>query len=195
MYKNIAAIIAIVVTLLVMAGAASGESLWPEDKTKSMYVDDKAMAVGDLVTIIIVEASASSQEASTEAEKESSLSAGPGLGPLLEKIPMFKYSGGDSMSGSGNTTRTSTFTAKMTAKITKVNENGTMEIEGIRDVRTNKETEELKLTGTIRQQDIAPDNTILSTYIADAKIAHIGSGPIGSRQKEGLISKIFKILF
>lgn len=197
MYRIIA-ISLIAVTLI--GGAARAESLYPtSDKTgapaPSLYADKKAYRVGDIVTIIINETAVSTQQASTSTKKDSSLKAGPGVGPLLEKIPLFQYSGGDSVKASGTTTRSSSFVTRMSATITKVLDNGNFEIEGTRFVATNKEKEEVKLTGIIRKQDIAPDNTVPSECIANAKITHVGSGPIGSRQKEGLISKIFKILF
>lgn len=177
--------------------AAYGESLWKDPKSAqtSAYADKKAAKVGDIVTILIVESAVSSQQASTDAKKDSQIKAGPGVGPLLEKIPLFKYSGGDSLKSSGSTTRSTKLTAKMTATVTKIDESGNLEIEGARIVQTNREKEQIKLTGKIRPQDIEPDNTVLSTYIADASITHSGTGPIGSRQKEGLIGKIFKILF
>lgn len=188
-----------IITCIILAfaiGAASAESLWSEAKTPtgSMYSDKKASKIGDIVTIIIEESAVSSQRASTDAKKDSSLKAGPGVGPLLKAIPLFEYSGGDNVKASGSTTRSSAFVTRMTAAITKVCENGNLEIEGTRMVETNKEKAEVKLTGTIRKQDISPDNTIPSAYIANAQITHVGNGPIGSRQKEGLISRIFKIL-
>jgi flagellar L-ring protein precursor FlgH len=191
------------ITLIAAAtigSAAYAESLYPSsDKSgppaPSLYADKRAYKVGDIVTIIIEETAISSQQASTDTKKNSSLSTGPGIGPLLKEIPLFKYSGGDSMKASGTTTRSSTFLTRMSAVVTKVLDNGNLEIEGTRLVATNKEKEEVKLTGTIRKQDIAPDNTVLSECIANAQITHVGSGPIGSRQKEGIISKIFKILF
>ena len=190
----------IVFTCIILAlafGIASAESLWSEAKTPtgSMYSDKKASKVGDVVTIIIEESAISSQRASTDAKKDSSLKAGPGVGPLLKGIPLFEYSGGDNLKASGSTTRSSAFVTRMSAVITKVCENSDLEIEGTRMVATNKEKAEVKLTGTIRKQDISPDNTIPSAYIANAQITHVGTGPIGSRQKEGLISRIFKILF
>lgn len=190
------------ITLILLAaigGSVAAESLWPDSKTTttapSMYADKKAFKVGDIVTIIISETAVSSQQASTDTKKNSSVKTGPGVGPLLDKIKLFQYSGGDSMKASGTTTRSSTFATRMSAVVTKVLDNGNLEIEGTRFVATNKEKEQVKLTGVIRKQDIAPDNTVLSECIANAQITHIGSGPIGSRQKEGIISKIFKILF
>ncbi len=195
MSKITALSITVATIILGLVCTAGAESLYQPEQASSAYADKKAAKVGDVVTIIIVESAVSTQQASTDAKKQSKLESGPGVGPLLEKIPLFEYSGGDSMNASGATTRTSKFTAKMTAVVTKVDESGNLEIEGTRFVQTNKEKEEIKLTGKIRPQDIAPDNTVLSTYIANAAITHVGSGPIGSRQKEGIISKIFKILF
>ncbi len=83
----------------------------------------------------------------------------------------------------------------MTVTVTKIDDNGNMEVEGSREVQTNAEKEEMKLTGTIRRQDIAPDNTIQSTYLADAKITQSGTGPVGNRQKEGFITRIFRLIF
>ena len=147
------------------------------------------------MTVIIEESAVSSQRASTDAKKDSSLKAGPGVGPLLKHIPLFEYSGGDNIKASGSSTRSSAFVTRMSAVVTKVCDNGNLEIEGTRFVETNREKAEVKLTGTIRRQDITPDNTISSAFIANAQITHTGSGPVGSRQKEGLISKIFRILF
>lgn len=181
--------------LLAAAAGICAESLYQAEEAKSQFADKKAAKVGDILTIIIVESAASTSSAATDAKKDSKLETGPGVGPLLESIPLFKYSGGDSMKASGSTTRSNKLTAKMTAVVRKVDENGNLEIEGSRFVQTNKEKAEIKLTGLVRPQDVASDNTVLSTYLADAKITYVGSGPVGSRQKEGLISRIFRILF
>ncbi|NLN75969.1 MAG: flagellar basal body L-ring protein FlgH [Armatimonadetes bacterium] len=185
------------ILLLVITTPLAAESLWSEAKTPtgSMYSDKKAMQAGDIVTIIIEESAVSKQQASTDAKKDSSLKAGPGVGPLLKNIPLFDYSGGDSVKASGSSTRSSAFVTRMSAVVTKVMDNGNLEIEGTRFVETNKEKAQVKLTGIIRRQDISPDNTISSAYIANAQITHTGSGPVGSRQKEGIVSRIFKVLF
>lgn len=185
------------VILAVLASSVAAESLWvdPKNSTTSAYADKRAANVGDIVTVIIEESAQSTQQASTDTSKSSQLKTGPGVGQFLDKIPLLQYSGGDSIKASGTTTRSSNFTTEMSAVITKVLDNGNLEIEGTRQIETNKEKETVKLTGVIRKQDIQPDNTVQSAYVANAQITHMGNGPIGSRQKEGLISKIFKILF
>ncbi len=185
------------VILAALTSSVSAESLWvdPKSSTTSVYADARAAKIGDIVTVIIEESAQSTQQASTDTKKDSSLKTGPGVGQFLDKIPLLQYSGGDSLKASGTTTRSSNFTTRMSAVVTKVLDNGNFEIEGTRQIETNKEKETVKLTGVIRKQDIQPDNTVLSAYVANAQITHMGNGPIGSRQKEGLISKIFKVLF
>ena len=188
-------LISLAICIFVAANAAVAESLWQDAKSTSLYADKRASKVGDILTVVIAESALSSQQASTNTKKESELSTGPGIGPLLERIPFFEYGGGDSMKAQGSTTRSSTLVARMTVTVVKVDPNGNLELEGTRFVQTNKEKAEIKLNGTIRPQDVQPDNTVNSACLANAKITYVGSGPIGSRQKEGLISKIFKILF
>ncbi len=190
-------IVIAVVSLAVIGtvlSAVAAESLWTDD-SKGLYTDKKAASVGDLLTIIIVESAASSQQATTDAKKSSGLSNEPGIGPFLKNLPMMSYGLSDNMKANGSTSRTSTLSAKITVKVTKIDENGNLEIEGTRFVQTNREKAEMKLTGTVRPQDVSVDNTILSTYIANARIAYQGSGPIGDRQKEGLITKLLHWIF
>lgn len=194
MHKYLAITITILAILISITAPVYSESLWKDAKADALS-DKRAAKVGDVITIIIMESAASSQAASTDASKNAKSDISPGVGPLLEKIPGLTYSGSDSIKGSGSTTRSTTFNARMSATIKKINDNGTLEIEGTRLIQTNKEKQEIKLTGTIRQQDIATDNTIQSTAIANATIIHMGSGPIGGRQKEGIITKIIRILF
>jgi len=179
---------------VLMVSSVAAESLW-KPASESLFTDKKAAKVGDIVTILIVESSSSSQKASTDFDKSLNHSNNAGVGPLLDLLPSISASSGQSGSAAGSTSRSTNFLARISATVTQVQENGNLVIEGTRTVETNKEKQEIKLNGTVRPQDIAPDNTILSTYIADATITSTGKGPIGDRQKEGIISKLIKFLF
>ncbi|MDH7602768.1 MAG: flagellar basal body L-ring protein FlgH [Armatimonadota bacterium] len=185
-----------VVAIMVSVGVASnGESLWQTGSQASLYADRKASKVGDTLTVLIVESASSSSSASTDAKKSTQTEVGPGTGPIIKNIPALGYEGSDQIKASGATSRTSKFVAKMTVIVKRVTENGNLEIEGTRVVQTNRDKEEIKLTGVVRPQDISPDNCVYSTAIANAQITHTGSGPVSSRQKEGIVTKLLRILF
>jgi flagellar L-ring protein precursor FlgH len=98
---------------------------------------------------------------------------------------MFKASMKNSFDGSGETSRNETMTASITARVMEVTPNGNLFIKGTRQVKVNNENQIITLTGLIRPVDVSPDNTVLSSYIADAKIEYTGSGPVSDKQRPG----------
>ncbi len=187
-------IILLITILIAFAAQTGAESLW-KDSSSALLSDNKACKVGDIITIIVSESASSSADASTEASKDAKLKADAGLGPFLTMIPELEAGGGDETSTSGTTTRKTKLTARLSARITAVDEAGNFVLEGTRVVQTNEERQEMKLTGTVRPQDIEPDNTVLSHYVANAEITYTGKGPLGRRQREGIITQILRFLF
>jgi flagellar L-ring protein precursor FlgH len=151
--------------------------------------------VGDILTIVVTESATSTNAASSDVSKKTTLATQPGIGGLLAKIPAFSISGADDDAVSGTTSRSANLIANITVKVTKVLPNGNMEVEGTREVQTNKDKQMMTISGTVRQEDIATDNTIASTYVANAKIVNTGAGAINARMKPGLINKLLGILF
>lgn len=172
----------------------AGDSLWPAQRTCSTYSDQSARQVGDLLTVIIVQSSVASHEAESDTEKSTSATAGEGSG-LLSFFPDFSLGAKRSTSGSGSTVRKTQFADRMTARVAQVLANGTLQVEATRTTVINAEKLEAKLTGIVRPQDISPENTVLSTAIADQQIVWSGKGPIAEKQRPGLISCLLHFLF
>ncbi len=163
----------------------------------SLYSDVRAHRVGDIITIHIVEFSEGSNESTSQTNKESKLGLdGSGSG-ALKFIPLFGMEKSSSVNffGSGNTKRSGNLRAKMTARITSIDENGNYVIEGVREVAVNNDRLIMSLTGLVRPEDIGPDNVILSYQIANAKISYKGKGHGDVSQKPGWITRIFRWLF
>ena len=170
-------------------------SLWT-NQSRNLFADRIARHVGDVVTILIQESSTSSFSAQTSTSKTDSNSILKGLGPILGSlIPELATGAKGTSAGQGSTTQAGKFSARMTVQITKILPNGNFVIEGVRAVRVNKDTQMLKLTGTVRMDDIRADNTILSENIADAQIMADGKGAISDRQRRGIINRILDWLF
>ncbi|MBW1720726.1 MAG: flagellar basal body L-ring protein FlgH [Deltaproteobacteria bacterium] len=177
--------------------------LWSENRHRGLFNDLRARQVGDLVTVNIVETSKASKKATTKTGRESSINAGIsnllGYESRLSKIgvpgqfkndTMLKASMKNDFSGSGETTRDETMTASITARVIQVLPNGNLVIKGVREIQVNNENQVITLTGIIRPEDISPDNTVLSSYIADARIAYSGRGPVTDKQKPGWLLRI-----
>ncbi|HHT69394.1 MAG TPA: flagellar basal body L-ring protein FlgH [Firmicutes bacterium] len=192
--KKLLCTVVMIITVFAMTGVALAQSLYPTDKA-SMFEDRKAKRPGDLVTVIIVERATARQNASTSTGKDSEVSVGPGMGVLADLIPLLKVGGGDSFSSDGTTTRGGSLTANVTTRVVEVYPNETMRIEGRQKIMINGEEQEIVITGLIRVRDVAPDNTVLSTFVADAEIAFLGSGVVADKNNPGIITRLFNWLF
>jgi len=181
---------------------AAMASLWRNDTVRDLFQDLRAFRVGDLVTINIVETSKASKKANTKTGRQSSINAGIsnllgwegkigkiGVPGVFSNESMFKASLKNDFNGSGETSRDESMTASITARVVKVMPNGNLFIEGTRQIKVNNENQYIMLSGLIRSIDISPDNTILSSYMADARITYTGSGPVSDKQKPGWLMR------
>ena len=179
-----------------------GAGLWSANGYRGLFQDLRAAQIGDLVTVNIVETSKANKKANTKSGRQSSIEAGisnaMGWETKLEKLGvkgsydnenLFKGSMKNDFSGSGETSRDESMTASITARVIDVMPDGNLLIRGSREIKVNNETQFITLSGLIRPSDISPDNTVLSSYIADAKIAYTGSGPISDKQRPGWLTR------
>ncbi len=177
-------------------------SLWRASRHRGFFNDLRARRVGDLVTVNIVETSKATKKATTTTGRDSSINAGIsnllGYEAKLSKIgvpgnfsneTMLKASMTNDFDGSGETTRDESMTAAITARVVEVTPNGNLVIKGCREIKVNNENQVITLMGVIRPEDISPDNTVLSSYIADARIAYSGRGPVSDKQKPGWLTR------
>ena len=180
------------------AGPAGAESLWhqaeEESAGQSIFSETKGHKIGDIITILITENSTAVQKATTQNKKTSTIGAKAGTGPL-SFIPNISSSTSGDFSGDGSTTRSGTITAKISARVTKIYPNGNLAIEGKRSIRINDEVQDITISGVARTLDITSDNTILSTFLADAHIKYKGNGVVGTVNRPGIIKRVSDWLF
>ncbi len=182
-------------------------SLYKEGSYAFSMSDHKAHRVGDIITIKIVENYQSSSTVSQKSSKSSSSEAGIGtiLGyeskinkifPYATPSPLFKGSMSGSTSGQGQISRQSKIIATISARVIKVLPNGNLVIQGVRRIKRNKDLEYITLTGIVRPEDIAPDNSVLSTQIADAYIEYSGKGPSSEAASgPGVLTRLLELFW
>lgn len=181
-------------------------SLWQEENGRAyLYEDLRAMRVGDIITVKIVERHKGSKSADTKAERDSTLKdtfSGKTLG-----IPGFTLSGAalnglsanvaaqNKFGGKGATNREDTLTGTLSAVVTEVLPNGDLRIEGRREVTINSEKQMMRLSGVVRRVDVDTRNTVQSTAIADARIEYTGLGVVDDVQRPGWLVRILDWIY
>lgn len=181
--------------------AAEAGSLWNEVQARRvMGLDAGARQVGDLVTVLILEQTTTSMDASTETGRDSTVAAGiEGLfGAEKSILDAHPDMGGkialgagatSTYAGTGGTARGSAIETMLTCEVIEVLPNGNLRIWGYKQVRVNRETQYVVLDGVVRPRDIRMDNTVVSDRLAQAKFEVTGSGVIADKQGPGILSR------
>jgi len=159
----------------------------------SIFSDHKARAIGDVITIHIIEFSEADNKSASATSKSSDLSVSVPEGTgRLSFLPTLSFgaTSSNSFAGEGGTSKRGSLKGKMTATIMEINSNGYYLVKGKRVISINQDTQEMELTGIVRPRDIRADNTIFSYNIANARIKYTGKGPIHTGQRMGLIRRI-----
>lgn len=169
-------------------------SLW-NSGGRALTEDFRARRVGDLLTIIVQENTTASSSATTKSDKSDTANFAGGTGFLRRFLKDFGASAAASSSGSGATTRSGSLTARLTVMVKEVLANGNLVVEGMQTITVNKETQKVLITGTVRPQDIAQDNSVLSPQLANASIHYDGKGTVGDKQRKGILGRIFDLIF
>lgn len=172
-----------------------------------LYEDSRAKNVGDILLVKIVETSSGSKKAETSTGRESTVTGGISSlfgieQSIADKNRNFNPSATslsatltNDFDGTGETKRNSTVTATMSARVMEKTMNGHLVIRGYREVRVNNETQFMVLSGIIRPEDILPDNSVLSSYIADARIEYSGNGIISDKQQPGWLARALDVIW
>jgi flagellar L-ring protein precursor FlgH len=196
-------------------------SLWsPHNSRAFLFSDNKARNINDIIMVRIMESTDASRNASTQlsrnAEMDSSITkffGSPldfGLDNLWGKktgaatadartkqpfSPELSTNSENAYNGSGATVRKDSLVTTISAKVCDVFPNGNLLIRGNREVTINEEKQLISLSGIVRPEDISPDNTIISTAIADAKISIVGKGVIADKQNPGYGHRLFDVIW
>ncbi len=187
-------------------------TIWPGENAKnSLFTDNKARHVNDIITIVIDEYSsginsadtATSKKTSTLAEVTSFLGVEKSIGRRNKNLtngnvvsgglsPQMQVGGtsNNSLTGKGQTSRDGELSAKITARVVEIMNNGNMIIEGKRELTVNAEDQYIIISGVIRPEDITSENVISSQYIADARIIYSGNGVVNDKMRPGWMTRV-----
>lgn len=187
--------------VMALMGASLGaDSLWPGGQANAgnganLITDKRALKVGDLVTVKIVEAATAEQTSNVQTSKQASVGGGAGQGAFGANgsgLPITSYGAGGSeaFKGGGSSSRAGKIVTTLTARVISVMDSGNLVIEGRKSLKINEEKQHIYVRGVIRVGDVGRDNSILSSSISDAQIMYEGRGPLSEKSRPGFFTRL-----
>jgi len=171
-----------------------------------LFEDAVASRVGDILVIKIDEKDLASHQADTKLDKSDATTYGlPNafgfVSALQKKYPgidpakLFASTSDQKFTGNGQVQRQGQVTATLPVRVMQVLPSGDLFIEATKVVMVGEEEHHIYVSGIVRKIDIAEDDTVPSSRIADAEIEYTGRGDISDTQRRGwlgrLLSKIW----
>lgn len=164
--------------------AAQAGSLYVPSTFKALTADNKALWIGDVLTVQVFENSSASSSADTGTRRNNDInvSAVSGGNNNIRRAQAGITVGGD-FDGGGKTQRANRLLATLTVTVMEILPNGDLRIAGEQLLKVNEEQQKVTLRGRVRPLDISDGNVVLSTRIADAQIHYVGEGDVSERSR------------
>jgi flagellar L-ring protein precursor FlgH len=184
------------------AATSEANSLW-RSGSRAFFKDQRAARVGDIVTVTVNMNDTANFQNVTGTTRSSAESAGMpqffGMQTLLPKTivdpsKLLSVSSANNNNGNGQIQRTEAVTVRLAGVVTQVLPNGNLVIAARQEFRVDSELRELLVTGVIRPEDIASDNTVPHDRMAEARISYGGRGEITELQKARWGQQLMDIL-
>lgn len=192
-------------------GELVNSALQQASYTAVIPLPPRKFALHDLVTIVVRESSNASSEGKLETTKDLSVEGEikdfPNLnlkdllqlrlkgGALHDPNPKLGISYTNEYKGDGNYERKDEVVFRITARVIDVKPNGTLALEARKFIENDDEKLTITLTGFCRPEDVAADNTVLSTQMFDLRVSKQHQGEVRNAQKKGLLTKVLDFVF
>ena len=168
-------------------------SVWTSTALFSDLSSDlRARRVGDIVTILVREKASAVSSGTVKTQRNSSLqasiTAAAGITrPTGALANLAKAGTSSALDGQGATTRDTTLTASISTVVTQVLPNGSLVIQGTKNVKINTENQVLGLRGIVRPVDLSAGNIVSSDRVAQMDLQVNGKGVVGDSVKRPFI--------
>lgn len=189
------------------AQTSSPNSLWRSTNSSTFFGDPRAAHVGDILTVSIAisdSAQVSNQSARSRTSAEDSdltnifggeAALSSFFNDAIDPSSVASFGSTSSTQGSGTVNRSESINLTAAAIVVDVLWNGNLVIHGRQEVRINNEVRELLISGIVRPEDIAANNTIDHQQIAEARISYGGRGHISDMQRPPVGQELYNLLW
>ncbi|HCF0004639.1 TPA: flagellar basal body L-ring protein FlgH [Pseudomonas aeruginosa] len=185
-----------------LPAAQNNGAIYQAGFEQNLYDDRKAFRVGDIITITLNEKTQASKKASSDIQKDSKTKMGLtslfGSG-ITTNNPIgggdlslsAEYGGSRDAKGDSQAGQSNSLTGSITVTVAEVLPNGILSVRGEKWMTLNTGNELVRIAGLVRADDIATDNTVSSTRVADARITYSGTGAFADASQPGWLDRFF----
>ena len=165
-------------------------ALW-RTGSRAFFKDQRAAQVGDVITVVVNMTDSADLEERHHRQPAPAPTAGGipnlfGLENLLPKMlpnpidpsSLVSVNSANNNGGTAETKRSEAVTLRVAGVVTQVLPNGNLVVAARQEIRVNDELRVLQVTGVVRPQDIASDNTVQHDRMAEARISYGGRGQL-----------------
>lgn len=159
----------------------------------SLFSDVKANRVGDIVTVMLVENNSGQKSSDTNLAQSTAMNVGaPTFGGSVRPNMAVTLDSGNNFVGEAGSSQSNSLNGSIAVTVREVLPSGNLLVEGEKWMQINQGNEFIRLRGVIRPRDVGPNNMILSTQVADARISYSGNG---TQQNVNIAGWAAKLLF
>lgn len=174
---------------------ATGAIYRPDLQQRTLFDDRRARRVGDSLVIVLQERVTSNKQAATSLERSDSsdISVGRVTGLPVKTLQGLGFSHDSSLNAdnSGSSSRSGNFTGTIAVTVAEVMPNGNLLVSGDKQIQINTGVEHLRFSGIVNPVDVRPNNTVLSTAVANARLEYREEGAIGDNMVLGGLMRMF----
>ena len=179
-------------------------SIFADTSARYRFGFKKNFQVGDIITVVLTEATQAQRQSGVETTREGTNS------PLKALQGAFALDGNrfkkaakaipfDDLTieskGSGTANQAASLSGAIAATVIQVLPNESLLIKGQKRLTLSEGSETIQLLGLVDQRDVQPDNTVLSSRLANARISYEGSGDLSAVAKvpwgTNLVNKVW----
>lgn len=178
---------ACLVSILVAAPAAQADDLFRGQPFAALAADRVAAAVGDSLTVVVVQAAEARNSAAATSDTRFDLGASIEAGSTDEGLAV---TFGRDEDRRGEVRRAQSFTTQLAVTVTEVTGSGDLIVSGEQRMFVNGQATTLRVGGRVRPADIQQDNRVPSHRIADARIEFDAVERLTLRERRSLLGWI-----
>ncbi|HXZ58810.1 MAG TPA: flagellar basal body L-ring protein FlgH [Steroidobacteraceae bacterium] len=171
---------------------ASDGAIYQAGRELVLAENPVAHHIGDIVTIVLNEATAAQKSATTTTSKANTLTM-PGATLINKNVPWLtnNLNNSSKFDGEGASAQSNSLTGYLTCTVLKVLPNGNLYVAGEKQIALNQGKEFVRVTGVVRPIDLSSDNSVPSFRVASARITYDGKGAIADANAQSWLARFF----